>query len=160
MAKFFVKCNDEVVAEDSVDKVLNVFATFREELASTLGVESTEKGDVAKNSLTIDPIKKKQLKADVALLLSAFMADRSETGVGREPIADLANLEIEYRLCRETHPSLPLNKLAKWVASTYNKKYVPNPEFEIAAQYVVNYAKKRGWDQVYPMVANAAPAQS
>lgn len=157
MAKFLVKSNNGVMAEASVDKVLAIFDTLESEFGTELGIETTEKGaKVIKSPLIVGPEKKKEIKAAVHFALSIFMADRSESGAGREPIADMANLEIEYRLCREVHPNLPLNKLAKWVASTYNKKYVTNPEFEITAQYVANHAKKRGWDQLYPVATVAA----
>lgn len=148
MAKFFVKRNDTVVAEDSADKVIEFFATFRKELAESLGIESNDKGEFAKESIVIDPIKKKQIKADVALMLSAFSADVSGIARGREAIANLDDLQIVYLQVKSVHAGMKPSLLYRWVSSTYNKKYASSPEFEISPQYVAKYAKDRQWDSL------------
>lgn len=161
MAKFLVKRNDSIDADATADKVIAVFDVMMTELGEALGVDITDKGDkIAKADLRVDPAKRKDLLAKLNFVKSAILADTTGLARGREPIANMDHLQVVYMECRAVHPDSSPKILAKWAASTYNKRYASTPEFEIDSTYVQKYAKARGWDQL-PVAANESiPAQS
>lgn len=157
MAKFLVKTNGAVDAEATADKVLATLESMESELSDALGVDTTEKGDkIAKADLRVSPAKRKDLLARINFVKSAILADTSGIARGREPIANMDHLQVVYVECKANHPGVSPKILAKWVASTYNKRYANTPEFEVDSAYVQKYAKAKGWDQL----PAAAPAVS
>lgn len=149
MAKFLVKKDDVVDAEATADRVLAVLDTIGAELGAELGIDTTDKGKtIAKAVLEVEPTKRKDLLAKLAFVSSAIMADTSGIVRGREPIANMDHLQIVYVECRANHIGASPKILARWVASTYNKRYAPTPEYEVDSGYVQKYAKAKGWDQL------------
>ena len=157
MAKFLVKRNDVRDDEATADRVLAGIEAIVTELSAELGTDTTEKGKtIARVVMEVDPAKRKELLAKLAFVSSAIMADTSGIARGREPIANMDHLQVVYVECKAAHPGVSPKVLAKWVASTYNKRYANTPEFEVDSAYVQKYAKAKGWDQL----PAAAPAVS
>lgn len=156
MAKTIVKKNDEILVDETLDRVLVALNGLRTDLAAELGNESDEKGDFAKSPLTCNPIKKKELKAVAEWIKSAFKADRSESGVGREAKADLDTLQVVYLVARRDWPNAKVSTLRNIVVNTYNNRYSSGkPEFMIDSAYVASQVKKHGWDQLPVPAADA-----
>lgn len=135
----------EFDSERTFNRLNNLLGDLMEAMVPYVGQtlkDDKDKSPIAEHKFKVDPEDKKNFKQRCGFLMSAFGADQSKSGAGREPLADMTALKNCYFAAKRANPEMKESLIREKACNAYNASHPTQPIGQLYTYNVIGRMTK------------------